>query len=214
MVKIVFILWRCGQAPKHYNLQVHSTKNLKTSKEIDDGLVFETTGMRDRSLNSDSYKINLYYPVLKSFLSELKQHFTNKNKDIMWTLQACCPILTSAICSPSLLHTTSTEIRKKVAKHTLAGKELKDISDVFMESAHLKLAFKAENDLLQCWHRLSEICRSFKLAGKMHIKSYLWSSMSEKKTNRYGNSINWTGPCRQNNIVEEFTTKNRRIILR
>ena len=162
MVKIVFILWRCGQAPKHYNLQVHSTKNLKTSKEMDDGLVFETTGIGDRSLNSDSYKINLYYPVLKSFLSELKQHFTNKNKDIMWTLQACCPILTSAICSPSLLHTTSTEIRKKVAKHTLAGKELKDISDVFMESAHPKLAFPANLKLLQISDNRCQHCkRSF-----------------------------------------------------
>ena len=113
--------------------------------------------MRDGSSNSDDYKISLYYPVIDSLLSELKQHFSDKNKDIMRALQACCPasdhFLDNSHLHPLLptciLDLEALRSETQVAKRTLAGKKIEDISDVFSELAPLKLAFPSLVKLLK-----------------------------------------------------------------
>ena len=117
-------------------------------------LEMKGTGIRDER---DNYKINLYYPVLDSFLSELKRRFSDKNKDIMQALQACCPTShnffnTSHLQPLVITYELDGEALKsetQVAKQTLAGKHLEHISDVLIELTPLKLAFPNVVKLLQ-----------------------------------------------------------------
>ena len=195
-------------------------------KRFDDGLILETTGIRDRGLNSVSYKVNLYYPVLDSFLSELKRRFTDKNKDIMRALQACCPTSSNfldishlqALITAYNLDLEVLRSETQVAKRTLAGKDLEDIGDVLMELEPLKLAFPAVVKLLQISMTIcvstAKCERSF--SALKRIKSYLRSSMSEQRlTDMAVLSIerDLADSLVLNDVVEEFSKKNRRIIL-
>ena len=136
----------CENVGKLHNIPIVTSRSRKPPKRFDDGIVLETTGIRDES---DNYKINLYYPVLDSFLSELKWRFSDKNKDIMQALQACCPTShnffnTSHLQPLVITYELDGEALKsetQVAKRTLAGKDLEHISDVLIELTPLKLAF-------------------------------------------------------------------------
>ena len=50
--------------------------------------MIESTGHREPLSTSDSYKASIYYPVLDVLLTELSQHFDQKNLDL---IQACHP---------------------------------------------------------------------------------------------------------------------------
>lgn len=59
--------------------------------QYDDSTVQETIGSQERNNSSEGYKVEFYYPMLDAFLSELNQRFTDKNRTIMKSSQACCP---------------------------------------------------------------------------------------------------------------------------
>ena len=148
----------CENVAQMHNIPtIECTRSRRPPKRFDDGVVLETTGVRDRGSTSDNYKISLYYPVLDSFLSELKRRFTNKNKAIMQALQTCCPTSChffdinhlQPLITTYNLDLEALRSETQVAKRTLAGKELEDISDVIMELAPLKLAFPTLVKLLQ-----------------------------------------------------------------
>ena len=56
----------CENVAKLHNIPIVTSRSRRPPKRFDDGIVLETSGIRDES---DNYKINLYYPVLDSFLS-------------------------------------------------------------------------------------------------------------------------------------------------
>lgn len=192
-------------------------------KRFEDGVVLETTGIRN---NSDNYKIDLHYPVLDSFLSELKRRFTDKNKDIMRALQACYPtsrnFLDTTHLNPLIvtydLDLEALIMETQVAKRTLARKELEDISDVLMELAPLKLAFPTVVKLLQI---AMTVCvstakceRSF--SALKRIKTYLRSSMSKQRlTDMAILSIerDLADSLILSNVVDVLARKSRRIAL-
>ena len=97
---------------------------------------------------------------------ELKRRFTDKNKDIMRALQACCPtsrnFLDTSHLQPLIttynLDREALNLETQVAKRTLARKELEDISDVLMELAPLKLAFPTAVKLLQIAMTICQHC--------------------------------------------------------
>ena len=144
----------CENVAKLHNIPIATSQSRRPPKRFDDGIVLETTGIRDES---DSYKINLYYPVLDSFLCELKRRFSDKNKDIMRALQACCPsshnFFNTSHLQPLIitygLDGEALSSETQVAKRTLVGKDLEDISDVLIELTPLKLAFPNVVKLLQ-----------------------------------------------------------------
>ena len=43
----------------------------------------EYTGSRECMSTNDDYKVNVYLPILDSFLLELKERFTTRNMKIM-----------------------------------------------------------------------------------------------------------------------------------
>jgi len=123
--------WPNSTIFQHPNLRPN-VLDWRLPKRFEDGVVLETPGIRD---NSDNYKIDLYYPVLDSFLSELKRRFTDKNKDIMRALQACYPTSSNFLDTTHLnplivtydLDLEALIMETQVAKRTLARKELEDI---------------------------------------------------------------------------------------
>ncbi len=68
-----------------------SSRATRAPRRYDDDIITETTGTRQEQ-TSESYKVDIYYPVLDAFISELKRRFSEKNKVIMKSLQACCQI--------------------------------------------------------------------------------------------------------------------------
>ena len=178
----------CENVAKLHNIPIATSRSRRLPKRFDDGIVLETTGIRDES---DNYKINLYYPVLDSFLCELKRRFSDKNKDIMRALQACCPIshnfFNTSYLQPLIitygLDGEALSSETQVAKRTLVAKDVDDISDVLIELTPLKLAFPNVVKLLQI---AMTICvstakceRTF--SSLKRIKSYLRSTMSEQR---------------------------------
>ena len=62
------------------------------SKRLQDGIVLESTGVRDVSPSlSEHFKTTLYFPVLDAMLSELERRFSDKNLMHMRAVQACAP---------------------------------------------------------------------------------------------------------------------------
>ena len=79
---------------------------------------------------SDEYKVDVYLPILDSFLGELKERFGTRNVKIMKAIQACSP-QSKDFLDPDSLHSltenysmdhSSLTMQAKLAKRTLAGK--------------------------------------------------------------------------------------------
>ena len=110
----------------------------------------------------------------------------------------------------------SSEI--KVARRTLTGKQLEDISGVIIELAPLKVAFPTLLQLLRIALTIpvsSAKCeRTFSTLKR--IKTYIRSSMSEDRLNDtaiLAIEHDITSSLNLDNIVTEFSKVNRRIAL-
>ena len=155
--------------------------------------VLESTGSRQNLSTGEDYKLNVYYPVLDSFLMELKQRFTSRNIEIMKAIQACSPLSSTfldadylkALADNYSIDHPTLHIGAKLAKRTLASKlkEMETISDVLLELQPLKEAFPALVRLLQITMTIcvsSAQCERYFSALK-RIKSYLRSTMTERR---------------------------------
>ena len=154
---------------------------------------FVTTGTRDNLSTSSEYKINLFYPILDTVLSELKTRFASCNLAIMKSIQSCSPHSKSFLDPNSLkpliehyrLQFASIEKEIEVAKRTLAGEtdQMEFIADVLLELIPLTDAFPSLVKLLQIALTVSvsssQCERSF--SALKRIKSYLRSTMTEKR---------------------------------
>ena len=80
----------------------------ETSKKapIQVGIVLECVDSRENISTGDGYKMNIYSPVLDSFLVELKERFNSQNCEIMKAIQACSPQSTSFLDPTSLIALT------------------------------------------------------------------------------------------------------------
>ena len=52
-------------------------RSRRPPRRFDKGILYETTGAKETGQVSESYKVNLYYPVIDALLLELKQRFTD-----------------------------------------------------------------------------------------------------------------------------------------
>ena len=157
---------------------------------------------------SESYKVNLYYPVIDALLFELKQRFTDKNEDIMRGVQACNttsstfldPEYLEPLVSTYCLDMDLVKLEFPVAKRTLAKKDIQEISDVIIELAPLKAAFPVLVHVLQIAMTISvssaQCERSFSTLKL--TKTYFHSSMSEQRlTDLHGCVVYRTRHIRQ-----------------
>ena len=66
-----------------------SQRRRKQPRRLEDSITLESTGSRDPLSCSQSIKLNIYFPVLDHFLSELDRRFSTSNLDLMKSLDAC-----------------------------------------------------------------------------------------------------------------------------
>ena len=115
--------------------------------------------------------------MIDALLFELKQRFTDKNKDIMRGVQACNPT-SSTFLDPKHLTAWIWILLSNVS-----WQDIQEISDVIIELAPLKAAFPVLVRVLQISMTISvssaKCERSFSTLKR--IKTYLRSSMSEQR---------------------------------
>ena len=131
-------------------------RSRRPPSRYDGDVIWETTGGSNEL--SNDLKVSLYYPVLHSFLSELKCRFSNKNIGLMKSIQACSPLSSHFLDITQLQQLISSyELdydrlvhELPLAKRTLDRKDhLEDISDVLLEIKSLEAAFPVLLHLLQ-----------------------------------------------------------------
>lgn len=109
----------------------------------------ESHGLRNASSTSHDIKISVYYPILDSILSEIKQMFDNKNVGLMNAVQSCSPLSSKFLEMDRLMPLVDTysfvdkdllRMECVLAKRTLADKkqELVTINDVLEAVIPLK----------------------------------------------------------------------------
>ena len=52
---------------------------------------WDNTGHRIISVAKDEYRCDIYYPVIECVRGDFRRRFSEPNKEIMKTIQACCP---------------------------------------------------------------------------------------------------------------------------
>ena len=135
---------------------IQSRRTREHPRRYDDGYIFTSTGSRSAGTQLD-YKVSLYYPILDCFLAELKQRFTDKNREIMKAIHACQPSSSKFLDMTELQPIVDTYSlnhdylisETMIAKRVLKDKQLEDISDVVIELVPLKEAFPCLLELLQ-----------------------------------------------------------------
>ena len=202
----------------------------QTSRRLQDGIVLESTGVRDvvsPSL-SEHFKTSIYFPVLDAMLSELERRFTDKNLMHMRAVQACAPRSPHFLESDQLapladsygLNKSTLDMECTLAKHTLNGKELDEIIDVLRELSPLRAAFPLLVKLIQIALTIAVStahCERSFFALK-RIKSYLRSTMTQQRLvdlailsveKELSQSLSL------DSVVDQFASqdKNRRIML-
>ena len=156
-----------------------------------DTIVLESTGSRPDLATDDQYKVDLYYPILDSFLAEINRRFTNENVEVMKAIQACSPDSDNFLEPDSLtplieaydLDGRSIRMEGILAKRSLKDKEIRDISELICELYPLKSAFPTLLKLLQIALTIvvttSECERTF--SALKRIKTYLLSTMTNER---------------------------------
>lgn len=194
-----------------------------------DEVVFETTGSRECPSEDDAdsiLKTNLYFPILDAVLVEFNSRFSKKNLELMKSLHACCPTadefleitLLKPLISAYDLDYQQLITETTLAKASLQGKEMEDVSDALLELIPLKVAFPNLIQLLQIALTISvstaKCDRTFSTLKR--IKSYLRTTMSEERLNNMailsiehdlGKAID------TKEIISQFSQANRRIYL-
>ena len=169
----------------------HVQRARRPPRRLEDMVVLESTGSRQVATSAENYKIDLYYPVLDSFLSEINRRFTTQNVELMKAIQACSPDSNHFLDPDSLtpmieeysLDRDSIRMEAVLARRSLKGKEIDDLSDVIRELHPLQSAFptlfKLVHIALTIVVSTAECERTF--SALMRIKTYLHSTMLNER---------------------------------
>ena len=171
--------------------------------------------------------MNVYFPILDSFLKELNSRFNSRNLLIMGAIQACCPQSKNflnrhciqPLCDNYNLDYESLRMEAKLAKRTLSEKQMETMSDVLLEIQPLQEAFPTFAKVLHIALTISvssSQCESSFSALK-RIKSFLRSTMTESRlVDLAFLSIerNLSGSILLEEMIDKFlATGHRKIIL-
>ena len=73
------------------NVQSRSCKQRQVPCRFENGIICESTGAREILSSSKNYKVKMYFPVLDSILSELRNRFNHNNIEIMKAISSINP---------------------------------------------------------------------------------------------------------------------------
>ncbi len=108
-------------------------RHTRLPSRFEDTVVLESTGSRACLSTGDQYKVDVYLPILDSFLVELKERFNSRNMEIMKAIQACSPQSKNFLHPDSFkslsenyeMDHASLTMESMLAKRTLASKDRK-----------------------------------------------------------------------------------------
>ena len=66
-------------------------RSRQVPQRMRDMVILESHGSRNVSSTSHGFKVSVYFPILDSILSELKNRFDSKNIGLMKAVQSCSP---------------------------------------------------------------------------------------------------------------------------
>ena len=72
----------------------HRRRARRVPRRLDDtAIIYESIGYRNviTETSSNQYKVNLYYPVLDSFMAEIDRRFNSENIEVMRAAQCFSP---------------------------------------------------------------------------------------------------------------------------
>ena len=128
-----------------------SQRRRKQPRRLEDFITLESTGSRDPLSCSQSIKLNIYFPVLDHFLSELDRRFSTSNLDLMKSLDACNPlssqfldsVLLSSLASKYNVNHEFLSNETLLAKRALQEneKEAESVLEVYHQLLQLQTAF-------------------------------------------------------------------------
>ena len=125
--------------------QISATVQLHRQRQVphcfEDEIVCQSTRARDILSSNQQYKVNVYFPVLDSVLSELRNRFSHNNIEIMKAISSINPqsktfLDTSTLKPLTVVYNLDYNflcMEVVLAKKTLAKCELENIHDVFLE---------------------------------------------------------------------------------
>lgn len=116
---------------------------------LDSSVVFESVGVRGSNSTSYQYKVNIYYPVIDAFLTELGRRFSEKNVEIIRKISALNPnspsfldyTLIEPLANSYNLTTERLQSELMLARHSLKINVMKNLGDVLLQLALYKGLF-------------------------------------------------------------------------
>lgn len=204
------------------------SKRRRQSALSEDYIVDSTIGQRDSLNTSERLKVDIYFPVIDSMLSEMERRFSSIHLGIMKAIQACTPTSSHFLEVTELremalfygLKDDQLATECQLAVSTLSGKNLSSSMEVYQHILKLQTAFPTLTKLLQIALTLavsSAQCeRSF--SALKRIKTYLRTTMTDQRLSDVSIlSIerDLSGKICFNEVMEQFEggESNRSIVL-
>ena len=163
-------------------------------RRLEDDIIMETTGVREHNSTYDQLKTSLYLPIIDCMLFELNQRFTSHNLDIMRAIQSCNPQSSSFLDPQKLVsiidaYDFNQDMLSEgcpLARHTLKGKSISSVYEVFVELSPFKNAFPNLVKLLQIILTIAVSSASCErtFSSLKRIKTWLRTTMTQAINNR------------------------------
>ena len=189
----------CESVAKLHNIATSppltSRRNRTAPSRMSDFVILESTGTRNLSTNAtvaDSYKVDLYFPVLDCLITEFQTRFSDKNKSLLRALHACNSESSTFLDAAALEPLTTTydfdadtiALETQLAHRVLKNSEpLEKTNEVILKLLPLKDAFPTLISLLRLSLTISVTTASCErtFSALKKVKSYLRSTMSEDR---------------------------------
>lgn len=174
-----------------HDINLEETRQRRRPRRMDEFASSSSIGHRDSLDSSQSLKLNIYFPVLDTILSEIDRRFTSINLGIMKSLQACHPLSETFLelsqfddlTSMYNVDTILLETECLLAKKTFSTQNMESIIDVYRKILPLKEAFPTLQKIFQIGLTLAvstaQCERSF--SALKRIKTYLRTTMTEQR---------------------------------
>lgn len=160
---------------------------------LNDSVITETTGIRNRILTKNDYCSQYYYPILDRVVTEMQSRFSNLSLSLMKSVQACSPksrnFLDISSLQPLITHynleNATLPVELLQAKRVLLNKDINTIAGAIQELLPLRVAFPELIKVLQMSLTLAvstaqcERCFS----SLKRIKTSIRSTMCEERLN-------------------------------
>ncbi|XP_011408214.1 PREDICTED: zinc finger MYM-type protein 1-like [Amphimedon queenslandica] len=209
---------------------LYPQRKRRPPRQLDDSIVYESSGSRSVPDCSSQLKVELFFPVVDAFLVELRKRFDDKNISIMKGIQACHPhsksFFSFSELKPladvyNLTASQTLESELEVARRLFIDKEnFTKTNDVFLRLYQLRDAFPTLSNLVKIAMTIAVSTASCErsFSALKRIKTYIRSTMGDQRLSDLGILCIERDHSKNipfDHVLEQFVNKdqNRRITL-